>query len=278
MTIQIPNPGTGNGNTGDNEFVMWEKVKNNFSNQDHAASRLVGTGAGQIPLAIKARLAASTPDVSRETVTDVDNLVGTDMTLVINGTPNAPTSVSGSSAQFVEPLHIEGTDRVWQFAYASHSPEIQMRMRVLSRTGFSAWAKILHTQNTTTDANGFVKAASPIVKVFANKVELNDDATSQDVTFIKNGIGDYTITTQSGLSTDGWYIELPKDLNGNPKVAVTLTETDGVISLKCYKRVFSMTTFTFEPDLDEPMDVPDGRWIDLRLNEILSDDTNPDEV
>ena len=272
MAIQLPDPGTGNGQTGDNEFVMWTKVKDNFSNQSHAASRLVGTGTGQIPLANKARLAASMPDVSRQTVTDVNNLVGTDMTLVNNGTTNAPTAVSGSSAQFVESLQIEGNVRVWQFAYASHTPDMQMRMRSSPTVGFSAWAKILHTQNTTKDANGFIKAASPIVKVFADKVELNDDATAQDVTFTKNGVGDYTINTISGLSTDGWYIELPKDINGNPKVAVTLTETDGVISLKCYKRIFSMETFTFTPDLNESLDIPDSRWIDLRLNEIANDE------
>lgn len=51
MAIQIPNPGTGNGATGDNEFVLWTKVKDNFSNTTHAASRLVGTAAGKIPLA-----------------------------------------------------------------------------------------------------------------------------------------------------------------------------------------------------------------------------------
>ena len=48
MAIQIPNPGTGNGATGDNEFVMWSKVKDNFSDQTNAASRLVGTAAGNV--------------------------------------------------------------------------------------------------------------------------------------------------------------------------------------------------------------------------------------
>ena len=122
----------------------------------------------------------------------------------------------------------------------------------------------------------FIKAASPIVKVFADKVELNGDAESQNVTYKKNGIGDYTITTVSGLSTDGWYIELPKDMNGNPKVAVTLEETDGVISLKSYKRIFSMETFTFVPDLDSPLDIPETRWIDLRLNEIPVEPSEPE--
>lgn len=48
MAIQIPNPGTGNGQTGDNEFLLWSKVKNNFENQTHAASRLVGESANNV--------------------------------------------------------------------------------------------------------------------------------------------------------------------------------------------------------------------------------------
>lgn len=50
MTIQIPNPGTGNGATGDNEFVLWSKVKDNFSNAGHAASREVGADDNKVPL------------------------------------------------------------------------------------------------------------------------------------------------------------------------------------------------------------------------------------
>lgn len=49
MAIQIPNPGTGNGATGDNEFSLWSKVKANFENLTHAASRLVGNDAGNVP-------------------------------------------------------------------------------------------------------------------------------------------------------------------------------------------------------------------------------------
>ena len=129
-------------------------------------------------------------------------------------------------------------------------------------------SKIYTDKNTTKDSNGFIKAASPIVKVHADKVVLNTEAEQQNVTFKKNGIGDYTITTESGLSSDGWYIELPKDMNGNPKIAVTLSEVEGVITLKSYKRIFSMETFTFVPDLETPLDIPTDRWIDIRLNEI----------
>lgn len=48
MAIQLPNPGLGDGQTGDNEFVMWTKTKDNFNNSTHAASRLVGTSNGNV--------------------------------------------------------------------------------------------------------------------------------------------------------------------------------------------------------------------------------------
>lgn len=49
MAIQIPNPGTGNGQTGDNEFLLWSKVKSNFEDSTNAASRLIGTTSGTVP-------------------------------------------------------------------------------------------------------------------------------------------------------------------------------------------------------------------------------------
>lgn len=51
MAVQIPDPGTGNGQTGDNEYVFRKKVKDNFSDQTNAASKLVGNTKGAIPLA-----------------------------------------------------------------------------------------------------------------------------------------------------------------------------------------------------------------------------------
>lgn len=40
MAIQVPNPGTGNGATGDNEFVLWTKTKDNFIEIDGELKRL----------------------------------------------------------------------------------------------------------------------------------------------------------------------------------------------------------------------------------------------
>jgi len=283
MTIQIPNPGTGNGATGDNEYVLWSKVKDNFENQSHAASRLVGKQQDNLAQYVIADglsgygYGGSIPTIRD---TNTDNLSNNPIVGAL-GLPSGfyylhSSCTGNAAAKFV--LHNAygtGNIRGWRLLNTPFTPELLVQTSD-SAGAWGAANKLYTTANTTKDSNGFLKAASPIVKVFADKIELNQDAIDQNVAFTKNGVGDYTITTVSGLSTDGWYLELPKDLNGNPKVAVTLSETDGVISLKSYKRIFSMETFTFTPDLDYPLDIPDGRWIDLRLNEIETHEVLPE--
>ncbi|EXB27665.1 putative tail fiber [Acinetobacter baumannii 1437282] len=128
--------------------------------------------------------------------------------------------------------------------------------------------KVLSAANTAVDGNGFIKAASPIVKLYANSIELNEDAKEQPITFERVGTGDYLLKGSLGLAQEGWYIEIPKDANGNTVVAV-LYETleNGDISIKTYKRKFDFDIAAVVADLDNPLDIPAGRWIDVRLHE-----------
>jgi len=147
--------------------------------------------------------------------------------------------------------------------------EIYYRVRHPNiNSGAYSLYRIWTQKNTTVDANGFVKSASPIVKLFANSVELNDDAKDQEITFEKLDIGDYLIKGSLGFAKEGWYIEIPKDANGNTVVAV-LYETleNGDISIKTYKRKFDFEIAAVVADLDNPLDIPAGRWIDVRLHE-----------
>lgn len=252
------------------------KINANFSDASHAASKLVGAAKGRIPLFEQiAQVTYSTVPVRAEDK-DCDTFEAGSFYYVAGQSANSPPAFVGASpCNIVTTVGVNSSVK-HQFATSTVTGVPMMSYR-FSNTGgiWGAWTNFYTTSNTTKDSNGFLKAASPIVKVHADHVVLNEEAEQQNVTFKKNGIGDYTITTVSGLSTDGWYIELPKDMNGNPKVAVTLEEVDGVISLKTYKRIFSMETFTFEPDLDNPLDIPDTRWIDLRLNEIPAEEVNP---
>lgn len=291
MAVQIPDPGTGNGQTGDNEYVFRKKVKDNFSDQTNAASRLVGKDEGQVPVYTgpsgaggidNTGVGGAMPTINNfnfgtNTVEGQPKGLGSGFYyLTLNGATNSAHPEAENTLSLVAAFSFN-QKLGWRLMQTPYSNKWYLQSS--ANTSAGPWRKpceIYHTANTTKDANGFLKAASPIVKVFADKVELNGDAERQNVMYTKNGIGDYTITTVSGLSTDGWYIELPKDMNGNPKVAVTLSEVDGVISLKSYKRIFSMETFTFEPDLDNPLDIPDTRWIDLRLNEIPVEPSEPE--
>lgn len=130
------------------------------------------------------------------------------------------------------------------------------------------WVEVRTTANTTVDANGFVKSASPIVKLFANSIELNDEAKNQPISFEKLDVGDYLIKDSLGFAKEGWYIEMPKDANGNVLVAVSYEQLeDGDISVKTYKKKFDIETSSIIPDFDNPVDIPESRWIDIRLHE-----------
>lgn len=134
---------------------------------------------------------------------------------------------------------------------------------------FSSWFKIFSQKNTTIDANGFIKGASPIVKLFADKIELNDEAEQQEITFEKLDIGDYLIKGSSGFALEGWYVETPKDANGNVLFSVIYkTLENGDISVKTYKKKFDFETVSIVADLDNPVDITENRWIDLRLQEL----------
>lgn len=122
--------------------------------------------------------------------------------------------------------------------------------------------------NTTVDSNGFLKNASPIINLFSDKIELNDEAQQQDITFEKLGVGDYLIKGSTGFAQEGWYIETPKDANGNLLVAVVYEQLEnGDISVKTYDYMLN-NKGRIVADTETPLDIPETRWIDLRLQEL----------
>ena len=134
---------------------------------------------------------------------------------------------------------------------------------------FTAWAEVKSTANTTVDSNGFIKNASPIVQLFSDKIEMNDEAKLQNISFEKLDTGDYLIKGSSGFEQEGWYIETPKDANGNVLFSVIYTTLEnGDISVKTYKKKFDFETASIVADLENPVDITENRWIDLRLQEL----------
>lgn len=156
-----------------------------------------------------------------------------------------------------------------QFHPVAGSGGVNFYIRTRNGQTINPWRRLLHSGNTTTDANGFIKSASPIVQLFADKIELNDEAQQQNIEFEKLGVGDYLIKGSSGFAQDGWYIETPKDANGNVLFSVIYAALEnGDISVKTYKKKFDFETVSIVADLDNPVDITEGRWIDLRLQEL----------
>lgn len=160
------------------------------------------------------------------------------------------------------------TDGSHSFQLGKAASYSALKYRFNNSGTWSNWFNLLTAQNTTTDGNGFIKAASPVVKLFQSHIELNNDAAKQPITLEKLGVGDYLIKGSLGFAQEGWYIEVPKDANGNTIVAVVYdTLENGDISIKTYKRKFDFELAAVVADHENPMDIPEGRWIDIRLHE-----------
>ncbi|HFS5770257.1 TPA: hypothetical protein ACH0SE_004676, partial [Providencia rettgeri] len=85
------------------------------------------------------------------------------------------------------------------------------------------WKEVYSTANTTKDSNGNLKAASPVVKLFADHIETNDESEGVEMEHL--GIGHYLIKGVVGFNADGaWGINngfvIPQDHNGKNMVLI----------------------------------------------------------
>lgn len=273
MAIQVPNPGTGNGASGDNEFVLWTKVKDNFTNTTHAASRLVGVETGQLmevgaygwggAAAVNALLRVSeSEDKSKNTEVQLSKLRTSSWSN--NVAVGYGAGIGWRSGQYRWELLGSGVDKQFYIHCTTAMNSADASARV-----YSAHKVLAQGLSAFADGNGFWKTSSPVVRVYASDIDPNDDAEAQGVTYTRNGVGDYTLHNTLGLAQEGWQIELPQDNNRNPLVAIETEYTkEGDLIIRTYKRIFSMETFTFTCDFDNPLDIPDGRCVDVRLHEL----------
>ncbi|EJD6501037.1 hypothetical protein VCB84_001961 [Providencia rettgeri] len=149
------------------------------------------------------------------------------------------------------------------------------------------WNEHYTTANTTKDAQGNLRAASPIVKVFADHIETNDE--SEGVTLEKLGVGRYKLKGVLGMNSDASWggfnggIVIPKGINGLELVwADYKVLSDGDIILETHYRkhadlpppVVLNRLIAYPEFMDEngnelesytPCDIPNGHWIDIRV-------------
>ena len=284
MAIQIPNLGTGNGSSGENELVIRQKYNANFSDRTNAASRLVGGATGNVPdigSNFYEHLRKSVSISSLDVGDDLDGLKGMAGLFSSNINTSVVNKPSKDTYDFIETSFVNSgvtwaygarqKGKIWVRNWGSQSID----------PNYSAWGYLYTSANTKLDTNGAISPSSPTIDLYSDRIDTNADGARMNPEFVRNGVGDYTVKNTTGLrENDGWYIKIPNDMNGNPKVAVVVdTDIDGNLSIKTYKRTFSMETFTFIPDLETPLDIPEGRWIDLRFNDLPQEnleDTQPE--
>ena len=266
MAIQTVKTGAAvNDGTGDDARTAFTKINQNFTDSTNAASRQVGEAGGEVMEVGSFGLGDrhgntnfNKSDIKSGfyTITntlDEDSIYSS--AIVCNYTADDGFLIGVKSYQWGEggrDLYFKNyVNKAWGVNY-----------------------KIYSTKNTTTDSNGFIKAASPIIKLFADKIELNDEAAQQKITFEKLGVGDYLVKGSTGFAQEGWYIETPKDANGNVLVAVVYEQLENNdISVKTYDYMLNKKG-RIVPDLETPLDIPSTRWIDLRL-QALPQPTQP---
>ena len=137
--------------------------------------------------------------------------------------------------------------------------------------------RIWSSRNTTVDGSGFIKQASPIVRVvtdvdsmtpnflegftLSGSGSVNDEAEGAVVS--KIGTGKYSISGTTGLYPDGWHIEVPKDVNGNRLCFVEVSFVDGLILINSFKPKLDLETGGIKAG--DAIDIPIGRWVDVRV-------------
>ena len=283
---------------GDTPRSAMVKINTNFTDNANAASRLVGTAVGNV-------MEVGAFGIGRDAlaITNVTNF--TELLSKYSGvykptgswaTTNAPHSAGGTalvlsntgsiSSALILPYGKAGANPnamsvisryfaetpVEQIVYTSKNPIIANTANAATSGKLVSVLATGELQSIgfTVDANGVIKKASPIVRLFADKIELNDEAEEQvNITFEKLDVGDYLIKGSTGFAQEGWYIETPKDANGNVIVAVVYEQLkNNDIRVKTYSKMVDKITGDVVPNTKEPKDIPPTRWIDIRLNEL----------
>lgn len=138
------------------------------------------------------------------------------------------------------------------------------------------------TANVTVDANGFLKSASPIVKLFTDgNSELNNESEGATTSRISEGV--YKIDGVLGLNSDASWsgtdggFEIPLDRNKQPKLWLDYeVEEDGSIVVKTYHRTHPNSPAFAQNYIDgysngDSIDIPVDSFISVRVEMPESD-------
>lgn len=161
------------------------------------------------------------------------------------------------------------------YAGSSTSPgRMFFRGRVVN--SWSSWAEFYTTANTTKAADGTLKAASPVVKVFSDGTfETNAESEGCVVTRLK--LGEYLIQGCVALNADATWggidggFDIPTDRNKQPLIWLDYeVNADGSILVKTYHRTYPAAPVFARNAIQgvtegEPIDIPADQFVSVRV-------------
>lgn len=270
MAIKLPDPGNGipEQKTGNDEWTNMKIVRDNFADQSNAASRLVGTESANV-MEVGAFGLGSTITILPK---------GTDITtyefktgFYACQTPTNPPkpTITDDDWWFIDSrVFVQGQ---YEILYANHIRDSgQSYVGTRYANAWKGWDRILSYGNTTRDAGtGFIKTSSPVLHVYNDSITKIHEAEQLDIVVDKKGVGHYEIHGTTGLrKNDGWNMSPPRDIHGNVRCMIDVTEKDSIITLKTYKRKFDLELAAIVHDYDNPIDIPAGACVEFRFNDL----------
>ncbi|EED9089089.1 phage tail protein [Salmonella enterica subsp. enterica serovar Havana] len=193
---------------------------------------------------------------------------------ILNVSESGNTGENGNYSQVSFPSIQESAPRIRQ-RFGGSSPRL------------TNWRDFLiRGLNAITDTNGFYKTSSPIIKIWGDgTTELNSE--SEGATVVRVDTGVYKVSGVLGFNSspewggaDGGY-SVPQNGNGLPLLWLDFEiAPDGDITIRTYHRTHNNApefarnligikhddgSFTETVKDGEPVDIPAGRWIDLRV-------------
>ncbi|EPS9537096.1 phage tail protein, partial [Enterobacter hormaechei] len=167
----------------------------------------------------------------------------------------------------------------WQLASTSQGLKYRQgngTIQVNANVGFSTTHTIYSTQNTTKASDGTLKAASPVVKLFADgSFETNDESEGCSVTRMK--VGEYLIEGCMGMNSDAAWggidggFDIPKDRNKQPLIWLDYeVNADGSVLVKTFHREYSTAPIFARNSREgladgEAADIPADQFVSVRV-------------
>ena len=167
---------------------------------------------------------------------------------------------------------------VYQIILPTILAEPKMYLRILSTDGNvnGKLCEVYTTANTTRAADGTLKVASPVIKIFHDGAS-QTNSESEGCTVKRIDVGQYLIEGCMGLNSDAAWggvdggFDIPKDRNSQPLIWLDYeVNPDGSVLVKTYHRTHPGAPIFARNDRDgfadgDPIDIPADQFVSVRV-------------